>query len=136
MNRKEARGNDFVYSISGGDRFRSAANINTERDMRAARIDENQPGIVEGLERAGCVVEVMSHAGDGFTDLLVARQFRGELRPRLFLIEVKNGALPPSGRLLTPAQKRFHAKFHGNTYIANCLEDALAIVGLGPRDAA
>lgn len=104
--------------------------------MRVARVDANQAEIVDALRAAGCAVYVASHVGAGFPDLIVSRRQRGEARPRLFMIEVKDSARPPSERRLTPAQKEFHALFAGNCYIAHSVADAFAIVGIGPRLAA
>jgi hypothetical protein len=153
------RSSDHIYASDGRDRFTSAAFINTdprpapsvavprtappsdvprgtltEAQMRkAARIDRNQPEIVDALRAAGCAVAITSNAGDGFPDLVVARRARGDWRPTVYLIEVKDGQRPPSERLLTPDQKRFHGEFAGCCYIAYSVTDALAIVGLGPR---
>jgi hypothetical protein len=108
----------------------------TEAQMRkAARIDRNQPEIVDALRAAGCAVAITSGAGDGVPDLVVARRARGDWRPTVYLIEVKDGERPPSERYLTPDQKRFHGEFAGCCYIAYSVTDALAIVGLGPRTA-
>jgi hypothetical protein len=135
--RSDARGGDFIYSISGGDRFRSGARINTEEDLRkAARTDANQAEIVDALRAVGCAVAITSSAGDGFPDLVVSRRERGAYRPTVYLIECKDGQKAPSDRALTPAQKRFHAEFAGCCYVANSVSDALAIVGLGPKAAA
>jgi hypothetical protein len=137
--RSDARGGDFIYSISGGDRFRSAAVIDTrnEEHMRkAARTDANQAEIVDALRAVGCAVAITSSAGDGFPDLVVSRRERGAYRPTVYLIECKDGQKAPSERALTPAQKRFHAEFAGCCYVANSVSDALAIVGLGPKAAA
>ena len=38
---------------------------------RAAKIDENQPEIVEEFERLGCAVKSTAAMGDGFPDLIV-----------------------------------------------------------------
>ena len=64
--------------------------------MRRAKIDQNQPAIVDVLERGGCLVQSLARMGDGVPDLLVCRG------NRLALVEVKQ----PKGRL-TPDQERF-----------------------------
>ena len=72
----------------------------------AARVDENQPAIVEFLRRCGCMVESLSRLGKGVPDLLV-----GTPRGRLILIEVKDGSKKPSERRLTADQQEWHRKW-------------------------
>lgn len=91
---------------------------------RAAKIDANQQNIVAALRKAGCSVAVTSNVGDGFPDLCVGRC------NQVFLLEVKDGAKPPSARRLTPDQERFHAEWRGHVAVVLCAEDALREVGL------
>jgi len=90
---------------------------------RAAKIDGNHRAIVEALEAAGAVVQSLAAVGDGCPDILAG--YRGVNH----LIEVKDGSLPPSGRLLTPKQKAWHARWQGKACIANNVADALLIIG-------
>jgi hypothetical protein len=46
------------------------------------------------------------------------------------LWEVKNGALPPSRRKLTPAEQKFHAQWQGYIQTVMSLDEALALLGL------
>lgn len=65
---------------------------------RAARTDGNHAAIVEALRASGWYVHDTSRLGHGFPDLVVARN--GQLR----LVEIKDGAKPPSKRTLTPEE--------------------------------
>lgn len=93
---------------------------------RAAKIDANQPAIVEALRGYGVSVQILSMVGDGCVDLLL-----GYKRVN-YLVELKDGDLPPSERLLTPAQKRWHAEWKGVAHVANSLSDVLLILGITP----
>lgn len=90
---------------------------------RAAKIDGNHAAIVAGLRSVGASVDSLAALGGGIPDLLVG--FKGGT----YVIEVKDGSLPPSERLLTPAQKKWHAAYQGRAYIANSLMEALLIIG-------
>jgi len=65
---------------------------------RAARIDANQPAIIAALRSIGATVQPLHAVGGGCPDLLVG------LRGRNILMEVKDGARPPSERRLTADQ--------------------------------
>ena len=66
---------------------------------RAARIDENQPDIVEALRKRGAFVQSLAAIGKGCPDLLVG--FHG----RWFVLEVKDGSKPPSRQKLTTDER-------------------------------
>lgn len=87
---------------------------------RAAAADSNQPEIVAALRKAGALVHPMHAVGGGFPDLLVC--FRG----KLLLIEVKDGAKPPSKRKLTPDQVEFH-RLWPVTVVKN-VDEAIAVI--------
>lgn len=91
---------------------------------RAAKIDDNQPDIVKALRKAGCSVCLLHAVGSGCPDLLVGRAGIN------YLIEIKDGAKPPSGQKLTPPQEIFHAEWRGQVSVANSIEQAFKIVGL------
>lgn len=81
---------------------------------RAKRVDANQPEIIQTFEDLGARVAITSSAGDGFPDLVVQYRFPTKLFNRslaTLLVEIKDGAKPPSKRKLTPKQEIFHAKF-------------------------
>ena len=91
------------------------------------KVDNNQQDIVATLRRLGCSVQSLASLGHGVPDLLVG--FRG----RNILLEVKNGALPPSARGLTEKEQGWHDKWNGEVLTVHNEEEALEAVGLiGP----
>ena len=88
---------------------------------RAARRDANEQDIIKAMREAGAYVKVIND--EGLFDLLVSH--RGET----LLIEVKDGAKPPSARRLTEAEQKFHDEWPGaDLYIVNSVEEALALL--------
>jgi len=69
----------------------------------AARVDDNHQQITAALRQAGVLVLSLAAVGKGCPDLLCS------LRGHLMLLEVKDGAKPPSRRKLTPEQEVFHS---------------------------
>lgn len=94
---------------------------------RAARIDENQPAIVEALREVGASVLHLHSIGEGCPDLLVG--FRGVNH----LVEVKDSRKPPSARRLTPDEQRFADLWRGQVAVAESVSEALAVLGLAPE---
>jgi Holliday junction resolvase len=95
---------------------------------RAARTDATHGPIVEALRKAGCSVLSLAALGHGVPDLLVyvGSGFHGEY----LLLEVKDGAKPPSRTRLTPDQIEFHAEWRGPIYTVCSVEEAMIAVGL------
>lgn len=91
---------------------------------RAARVDANQPEIVERLREAGCSVFITSDVGQGFGDILVG------LRGKNYLVEIKDGDKSPSRRQLTPAEKKFSGNWRGQYCVVLDVADAFFEVGL------
>lgn len=92
---------------------------------RAAKVDRNQPEIVDALRRIGADVYSLAAVGNGIPDLLVA--FRGET----VLLEVKDGLRPPSERQLTDAQIEWHAAWRGGRcVVVSSVDQALAALGV------
>ncbi len=92
-----------------------------------ARIDANHGEIVSALRKVGCFVQSMAMIGCGCPDLLVG------IGGKWFVIEVKDGARPPSERKLTKDETQWHAAAarHGlPVYVAESEDDALGVVGL------
>ena len=88
---------------------------------RAARRDANEAAIIKAMRAEGAYVKVIND--EGLFDLLVS--YRGET----LLIEVKDGAKPPSARRLTDAEQKFHDEWPGaDLYIVNSAEEALALL--------
>lgn len=94
---------------------------------RAARIDENQPKIVEALRAHGCDVLSLAAVGNGCPDLLVARPYYPH---HLSLLEIKNPDQDPNKRKLKPAQVKFHAEWKGPIHIVTSVDEALDAVGI------
>lgn len=94
---------------------------------RAARTDDNQAAIVKALRSAGCGVVSLAAIGNGVPDLLVSRP----TWPHAWiLLEVKDGAKPPSARELTPDQVKFHEAVRGPCKVVKDVAEALEAVGL------
>jgi len=91
---------------------------------RAAKVDANQPEIVAALRKAGCTVEHLHAVGAGCPDLLVG--YRGHN----YLVEVKDGAKPPSARKLTPDQVKWHGSWRGSVTVACNVSEAFEAVGI------
>lgn len=71
---------------------------------KAAKIDANQPAIVQALRAIGCSVHYIKEP----VDLLVG------LRKRTVAMEIKN---PKANWRLKPSQKKFFAEFNGEAYV-------------------
>ncbi len=100
--------------------------LRIETTMRkAAKVDRNQPEIVEALRRAGCSVQSLASIGKGCPDLIVGRDGQN------FLIEVKDGAKVPSARKLTEDEKRWHENWSGQVSIIEDIDQALQLVSEG-----
>jgi Holliday junction resolvase len=82
------------------------------------RVDANQKDIVSFFRKLGCSVQILSSVGKGCPDLLLG--YRG----KNYLIEVKNGALPPSSQKLTPHEAEFHEGWKGHVSIINSIDAA------------
>ena len=85
----------------------------------ALRTDSNQAEIVKALEKAGCSVDVIGKP----VDLLVG------VAGVNYLLEVKDGDKPPSGRKLTKAQIKFK-QWRGCWSVVKSVDEALIAVGL------
>jgi hypothetical protein len=90
--------------------------------MRACRTDSNQNEIVQALRKIGCTVAPTHMVGDGFPDLVVGRNGVNHL------LEIKDGAKPPSARALTKDEKKFHIEWRGVVEVVYSIEDALRVV--------
>ena len=94
---------------------------------RAARTDDNQPAIVKALRRAGVRVHITSGLGGGFPDIVASRMAEGS---PLVMLEIKDGAKPPSARKLTEAEAEFHRTWEDHVAVVCSPEEALAAVGV------
>lgn len=93
---------------------------------QAARIDANQPAIVNALRQAGATVQILSHVGKGCPDLLVTDYNYHTGRIEALLVEVKT----EKGEL-TPDEARFFATYPdgGPLIIARSADDVLRWFG-------
>ncbi len=82
---------------------------------RRHRSDANQEAIVCALRQIGCSVQVLSDGG-GCPDLAIG--YHGEN----YLVEVKDGTP------LSEEQAHWHETWRGRVWIAESVEDAIAIV--------
>lgn len=89
---------------------------------RAAKVDRNQSEIVEALRRYGASVLIVSQLKNCF-DILVG--FNGEN----YIMEIKDGQLPPSKKRLTPGELEFKNTWKGGNYfVVESVEEALFII--------
>lgn len=93
--------------------------------MRAAKIDANQEAVVTALRAAGATVQSLAGVGKGVPDLLVG--FKGQT----LLLEIKDGFKPPSARLLTEDQLRWHGVWKGGALaVVDSPDAALRMIGV------
>ncbi len=86
----------------------------------AARIDVNQPEIVQALRQVGATVLHLHQLGKGAPDLLVG--FRGVV----YLLEVKQ---PGHADDLTPDEREFHVLWGKTVNVVTTPEEALRVIG-------
>jgi hypothetical protein len=96
--------------------------------VRLVRRDKNHAEVMAALAAAGCSVYDASHIGGGFPDLVVGRRVGSERRT--YLLELKDGTLPPSRRRLNDAEVRWHAQHLGAVSVVLSVDEALRAVGL------
>lgn len=90
---------------------------------QAAKTDRNQAEIVDALRKVGASVQSLAAIGKGAPDLLVG--FEGET----YLMEIKDGKKPPSGRKLTPDQEVWHSNWAGGRLdVVNDINSALKVI--------
>lgn len=89
---------------------------------RAAKIDANQVDIVTALRKAGATVQSLAAIGAGCPDLLVG--YKGVN----YLMEVKDGSKPPSGRKLTPDQVEWLGKWKGAAVTITTIDGAIEVI--------
>jgi len=90
--------------------------------LRAAKVDSNQSSIVKAMRSVGATVQPLHTLGQGVPDLLCA------VTGICFLVEVKDGAKPPSAQKLTPDQIDWHKAWAAPVYIVNSVDQAIDLV--------
>jgi phosphopantothenoylcysteine synthetase/decarboxylase len=86
------------------------------------RLDANQHAIVSALQQAGASVTSLAAVGNGCPDILVG------IRKVTTVMEVKDGAKPPSKKCLTPEEKKWHDAWNGSKHIVESVEQALQVL--------
>ena len=89
---------------------------------RYPNLDANQLDIVKALRQAGASVTSLASVGGGCPDLLVG------IRKVTTVMEVKDGAKPPSKRKLTEPEQDWHDEWRGSKHIVESIEQALAVL--------
>ena len=87
---------------------------------RAARIDANQPEIVEAFRKLGCSVLIISQL-KRCADLVVSKRHTA-------IVEVKDGSLPKSKRQLTEGEMDFMHGWKGLYFIVESIDDVVRVV--------
>ena len=90
---------------------------------RAARVDDNQPEIIEHFRCRGASVAITSNQHKGFPDLCVG--YMGIS----VLVEIKDASKPPSARALTPDQIDFFQNWRGACCVITSEQDVIALLG-------
>lgn len=89
---------------------------------RYPNLDSTQPDIVKALRQAGASVTSLASVGDGCPDILVG------IRNVTTVMEIKDGAKPPSKRKLTEPEVDWHRDWRGSKHIVESVEQALAVL--------
>lgn len=93
----------------------------------AAKVDKNQPEIVKALRKMGAIV-LQTHQLKNAFDILVG--FRGTL----FMVEIKDGSLPPSGKKLSKGETQCKDNFESvgvKYWIIESVDDAVNMLNNG-----
>lgn len=87
---------------------------------RAAKVDDNQPEIVEAFRKLGYSVLLLHQVGRGCPDILVGKMGTNTL------IEIKDGRKPPSRRLMTPDEEEFFQSWKGRLLTIMSVDEVIA----------
>jgi len=88
----------------------------------ARRIDTNHREIEAAFRSLGCTVFDTSRVGGGFPDMVVG------VTGINLLVEVKDGARPPSERRLNAAEREFHDSWRGQVVVVETVDQAIDLV--------
>lgn len=94
---------------------------------RAAKVDANQPAIVDAARKMGFSVAHTHTLGDGFPDLALGKY------GFTFLVEVKDGSKPKSERQLNANEEKWHDAWHGHKAVIENLDDLIALKDYADR---
>jgi hypothetical protein len=82
------------------------------------RVDRTQNCLVKKFRALGAKVLILSDVGRGVPDLVLG------VGDKLFFVEVKDGAKPPSGRRLTEDEEKFFKEWPLFCHIVSTEEEA------------
>ena len=88
----------------------------------AAKKDDNHNEIVATFRALGCGWEDTYQLGGGFPDGLA------EINQLWVLVEIKDGAKPPSARKLTPDEADFYSRARAPVVIIETVDDVIRLV--------
>lgn len=88
---------------------------------RAARVDANQPEIVDAFRRMGCSVLIISQLKN-CCDAFIAK---GGVT---VAVEIKDGTKPLSARKLSAGEREFRDSWKGQYAVVESIEDAQKVV--------
>lgn len=94
---------------------------------RAARIDDNQPEIVNLFRKLGWSVLVISQLKN-CCDIIVSKSLR------TIAIEIKDGSKPPSQQKLTEGEQKFKNAWQGEYAIITSEDDVMALLAVDRRN--
>jgi len=89
---------------------------------QAAKIDANQPAIVDTARKLGASVQILAAVGDGCPDILVG------YRNQNILCEIKDGDNPPSARKLNDKQETWHNEWRGQVCIIESVQEMIDLI--------
>ena len=92
------------------------------RGVQRNRQDSNHHAVEMAFRKLGCATRSTHDLGDGFPDILCAA------RGVTWLVEVKDGSLPPSKRKLTKDEELFHKWWPGLIYVVESVEQVPSVV--------
>jgi len=87
-----------------------------------ARKDANHTEIVKNFRELGASVLDTAQLGKGAPDILIGYQGHN------VAIEIKDGSKPPSARLLTTDEAKFHDEWQGWIEIVYTVDDVIRII--------
>ena len=87
-----------------------------------ARTDGNHAEIRDLLRKLCPCVEDTSDVGRGFSDLVVKTS-----RGSIFMVEIKDGSLPPSRRALTEHEEKFKLRWESSYIVVTNEEEAIEL---------
>jgi hypothetical protein len=87
-----------------------------------ARKDTNQDEIVQAARDLGATVLLTHQLGGGAPDIIIG--WRG----LNYLVEIKDGAKPPSRRRLTKDEKEFHQLWRGQICVIKSVDELLELL--------